>query len=751
MGPLTRTGKRLWLLFTVLSITISATYAQTSPAAGRCAVTSVPAQARAEGLTELLGDILIQCSGSTPGAVLTGNLTVALPVSVTNRVDSANLATASVVFADLGTGFTPLPNPAQIVNNLVVVNGLNITVPASGSYALRISNVRGNVSAYGSNPALSAPINAQLSFTNGSLPVNQSSVTVANVEGGLLATLFNRGSITCSGSPVPSTISLPSLFSAGTFFTSTRVTEGFASAFQAKGPGEDSGTRFLLRFSGAPAGMRFFVPDYVAGSSAATQTAGGDMGVAQSGGAYVPGSGTLLLARVLNADTNGAGGTVLPVPTGSGAIALTTATEVGVAADGSAYAVFEVLDAQASRQESAQIPVFIGMGNVTATATVQETLSIAPLSNVTTASVSAPLPRFSAAIPAGPDCTAVGDCTAGYYPNLSVQAAPIQFTAVAGGAVKELWGYVQVGNTGGGFMPWTATIQYQNGSGWAFLDYSSGVNDHAIRVTADAKGLAAGTYKANLVVTAGGQTATVPITLTVSAAPAGSGTTTTGTGTGSTTTGTGTGSTAGTGTSAPPPAAPSVAINRIVNAATFEATPLVAGSIGTVMGANLAGKNVTVTLDGLNADLLYTSANQINLVVPAGLRGKNSATMVATVDGVSSAPQTVILAPAWPAVFAHGVLNQDNSVNGVGAAAGSGSILQIYATGIPDGATVSVQIAGRKDLIPLYAAAAPNVPGVQQVNVAVPDGVDPGAAPLVVCASTGGQSFCSPAFTLAVQ
>jgi len=703
-----------------------------------------------------LGDILIQCSGSTPGAVLTGNLTVALPVSVTNRVDSANLATASVVFADLGTGFTPLPNTAQIVNNLVVVNGLSISVPASGSYALRISNIRGNAAAYGGNPALVVPIQAQLSFTNGSLPVNQSSVTVAYVEGGLLSTLYNRGSITCSGSPVPSSISLPSLFSAGTFFTSTRVTEGFASAFQAKGPGEDSGTRFLIRFSGAPAGMRFFAPDYVAGSSAAAQTAGGDMGVAQSGGAYVPGSGTLLLARVLNADATGAGGTVLPAPTGSGAIALTSATEVGVGSDGSAYAVYEVLDAQPSRQESAQIPVFIGMGTVTATATVQETLSLAPLSTVTTASTSAPLPRFTASIPSGPDCTAVGDCNAGYYPNLSVQAAPIQFTAVAGGAVKELWGYVQVGNTGGGFMPWTATIQYQNGSGWAFLDYSSGVNDHAIRVTADAKGLAAGTYKANLVVTAGGQTATVPITLTVSPAPAGTGTTgtgtgtTTGTGTG-TTTGTTGGTTAGTGTTAPPAAAPSVAINRIVNAATFEATPLVAGSIGTVMGANLAGKNVTVTLDGLNADLLYTSANQINLVVPAGLRGKNSATMVATVDGVSSASQTVILAPAWPAVFAHGVLNQDNSVNGVGAAAGSGSILQIYATGIPDGATVSVQIAGRKDLIPLYAAAAPNVPGVQQVNVAVPDGVDPGAAQLIVCAATGGQSFCSPAFTLAVR
>jgi uncharacterized protein (TIGR03437 family) len=194
-----------------------------------------------------------------------------------------------------------------------------------------------------------------------------------------------------------------------------------------------------------------------------------------------------------------------------------------------------------------------------------------------------------------------------------------------------------------------------------------------------------------------------------------------------------------------------VTVSRIVNAATFDPTPLVAGSLGTVMGSNLAGKSVAVTFDGVNADLLYSSANQINLLVPASLRGKNSSTMVVTVDGVSSAPQTVILAPAWPAIFAHGVLNQDNSVNAPETAAGSGSILQIYATGISDGATVSVQIGDRTELVPLYAGPAPTVPGVQQVNVAVPEGLGASTAKLVICATTASQPFCSTAYTLAVQ
>jgi uncharacterized protein (TIGR03437 family) len=169
------------------------------------------------------------------------------------------------------------------------------------------------------------------------------------------------------------------------------------------------------------------------------------------------------------------------------------------------------------------------------------------------------------------------------------------------------------------------------------------------------------------------------------------------------------------------------------------------------MGSNLAGKSVSVTFDNIAADVIYSGATQMNLRVPPEMRGKNSANMVVTVDGVASAPQMVVLAPAWPAIFAHGVLNQDNTVNGPEAGAGSGSLLQIYATGIPEGATVSAQIGDRKDLVPAYAGAAPDVPGVQQVNVAVPDGVDASDARLVLCAVVGGQPFCSSAYPLAVK
>ena len=188
-----------------------------------------------------------------------------------------------------------------------------------------------------------------------------------------------------------------------------------------------------------------------------------------------------------------------------------------------------------------------------------------------------------------------------------------------------------------------------------------------------------------------------------------------------------------------------------MNAATFESTPLVSGSLGTLMGSHLAGKSVSVTFDGAAANLLYTSDGQINLQVP-DLGSKASANLLVTVDGVKSDPITVMLSPAWPSVFSHGILNQDNSVNGGASGAKAGSILQIFATGLPDSATVSVQIANRKELGPSsHAGPAPTVPGVQQINVAVPDDLAASGTQLIICASTGGQQYCSAATPLTIQ
>jgi uncharacterized protein (TIGR03437 family) len=717
MGP--RVSLQRTLLYaTSAFLSLFAASAQTT-FGGRCQVVSVPLQVRTEGVTEQFGDVTFVCTGGAPGSVLSGNLTMFFPVLVTNRVDANNQTRDAVVSVDTGTGFAPSTVSGQVSGNSISFNGFSFAVP-NDSINLRVSGIRGNVSqlGLGAQQAITASISSNL-------PINQAQVVVGYPQIGLTATFYDHG-ITCTGSPSPSTLSMTNLFEAGTAFASTRLTEGYASAFEAKQPGADNGVRILVKYSGFPANAHLYVPDAVAGSNAAVPTSGGDLGVPQAVGQYLPGSNTLVLVRVNGADATGAGGLRVFPPQGSGPQVLDSVSEV-LLTNGSGYVVYEVADTNAIIQETAQFPTFIAISKVTAPAVASETVSLAPVSSSGSASASAPIVRFVATTPKS-DCNSLGDCNAAYFPKLLVDTSPKPLTAIAnGGIMTSPPAYITIRNGGGGLLLWTATISYQTGSGWLFMDYPAGVGNGSVRVWADTKSLGAGTYQATVTINGGGAgSQTVPITLTVSAPPP---------------------------APAPPPpvTTPAVTVSSVVNAATFTQTPMVAGSLGTVMGKNFTGKSLTVTFDGTAATVLYASDSQINLQVPAALANKTTANLVVTVDGNSSAPVTVSISPAWPAVFPNGVLNQDNSVNSANRAAKSGDILQIFATGIPKGALVSAQIGDHKDLVPLYAADAPTVPGVQQVNVAVPDGIG-AAASLVLCATVpGGQQFCSTGYQLVVQ
>jgi uncharacterized protein (TIGR03437 family) len=713
--------KRTVLNVCLLQIGICAAFAQLPSSTARCQVSSSPVQVRAEGLTERLGDIVLQCTGSVPGAVFTGNFTLSLPVSVTNRVDANNQTRDAVVSVDLGSGFVPTAIAGQVSGNSISFNGISYTAPASGNVNLRISNVRAAMNQLGYMSAVPAPITASLVS---SLAVDQSQIVVAYSQAGMFASLSSTG-ISCYGSPVPDTLDLPNLFAAGTALASTRVTEGFATAFEARTAGLDTGTRFLVNYSGFPAATHLYIPDAVAGSDALVPTAGGDLNLPQAVGQYLPGSGALVLVRVTGADSTGAGGFAVAPPQGAGPVTLGSVSEV-LLTNGSGYAVYEVAAANPSVQETAQFPTFISLPRSTPPAVAQETIALAPVSSVTTASATAPVPRF-AAVAMQSDCQLFGDCTASVasLPKLLVEASPILIGAVAaGGAMTSPPGSFSVHNAGGGSMAWSISVIYQGGTGWLVFDPPSGTNDATVQVTANTKTLTAGTSLATVIVNAGvAGSQSVAVILTVTAVP----------------------------TPTPPaPVTPTVIVSQVLNAATLQVAPLVPGSLATLMGSHLSGKSVAVTFDGIPATLIYSGDTQINLQVPSALGSRNSTSLVVTVDGVSSTPLTVPLAAAWPAVFPHGVLNQDNQENTPSTAAKSGDILQIFATGIPKLATVSVQIGDHKDLVPLYAGEAPTAPGVQQVNVAVPAGVT-GLLTVEVCATTGGQQYCSPAYPITVQ
>jgi uncharacterized protein (TIGR03437 family) len=199
---------------------------------------------------------------------------------------------------------------------------------------------------------------------------------------------------------------------------------------------------------------------------------------------------------------------------------------------------------------------------------------------------------------------------------------------------------------------------------------------------------------------------------------------------------------------------PPVTVTSLGNAASPWAGPVTPGSLATLKGSRLTGNNVAATFDGLPAKMLYTSESQINLQVPAELGARPRALLVVTVDGTSSAPQSVELASVAPAIFPNGILNENGVPNGPNSPARAGSIIAFWTTALTPAVgqtSVTVRIHDRDGLLPVYAGAAPGLTGVQQVNVLVPEDLPAMTTELAVCATdTAGRRVCSLPVDLAL-
>jgi len=653
---------------------------------------------RAEGLAEPSGDIVLNCVNGMPGATITSNIIVSYNVQVTNRL--VNGAPDIVLTVDTGNGpVVSNVTPSISTANAISFNGVSLVVPPSGSALIHISNVRLNVNYVGAGRAVTA------SLSTSSLSLSTNFVTVAAPTTGLLATYASTG-ITCTGSLLPASITFANLIGTGTNFASTRVTEGFSNAFTVKDATSDTGTRILLQYSNFPSTAHIFIPDYVAGNDAQVPTAAGDIGGAVvSAGQYVPGSGTLLLARVLNADATGAGGFVVGTTASFTAGSMTEVPLTG----GAGTAVYEVIDANNSKQENAQFPTFIGLPTNQAPAVATESVSFGPFNTTPAAAAGLPVPRFAAPAPPS-DCQVVGDCGANYFPVLSATTSGLQFSVSTSG--NFLTSFIQVNNTSGGTLEFAATVTYQGtAQGWLTITNQSGNPNHTtLRLDAQPIGLAQGVYQATVTINAGAAgTQTFPVTFTI-----------------------------GPG---------QITIGSIVNAASFQTGPLVAGSLATIKGSNLGGNTVGVTFNGISGTVIYDSAQQINVQVPSSLASVTSAQVVVTVNGNSSAAVGVPLAAISPGIF--GVLNQDSSLNSPSNPAAGGTVIQIFATGLlsPVSSGPVVTGLGNQGIPTLYSGGQSN--GVQQVNAQLPANASSIPGLLTVCGtSTNAQLVCSPVFAI---
>lgn len=227
------------------------------------------------------------------------------------------------------------------------------------------------------------------------------------------------------------------------------------------------------------------------------------------------------------------------------------------------------------------------------------------------------------------------------------------------------------------------------------------------------------------------------------------------------------------------PGAPAVSIGTnpgpmiipmgVVNAASFSPDAVVSGSVASIFGERLASGvqsatsvplplalgQTRVTINGILMPLFHAGADQINAQVPWEIPS-GPAQVVVTVNGQSSLPASVMIAPAGPGILLNGnnralALNPDGNLNGPLQPAKEGDTIVVYLLGggpvegsVPE--TGAPILEARRILLPFsctvgginapadYLGVVPGSIGLFQANIRVP-ALTPGDHPIVITIS----------------
>ena len=217
---------------------------------------------------------------------------------------------------------------------------------------------------------------------------------------------------------------------------------------------------------------------------------------------------------------------------------------------------------------------------------------------------------------------------------------------------------------------------------------------------------------------------------------------------------------------------PQPVVSAVTSAASYDASGVSPGEIAIVWGTNMGPAALTplqvnsngtlsnsiggvqVFFNGYPSPMIYAVGTQLSAIVPYEVAGQSSVNVVVVYQGNASAPFSVPVALAKPAIFTndtsgHGqgaILNQDYSRNGPSNPAPRGQYVFIYGTG--EGVTTPPGVDGRLSATPLpkaslncsatiggepatlnYCGEAPDATaGLVQVNALIPSSVTPGSA-----------------------
>lgn len=366
-----------------------------------CSATAVPTLVRSEGIAEQTGDILLTCSNITsgngvPALGIIANIRVRLNTNITSNVldEGPPVVTDSILILDELTarpriGYTSTGPFVQAVNQTIYeglllsdteveFQGVVLAEPGSdGAQTIRITNVRGNASALGTNATIFGTVNITGSTT---VPVNNNSLVVADTRPGMKFSVTGGTFKNCEVPDEDPDFSL-------------EFQEGFASAFRPVGEADadnlvpggayrnesgfnpdtldggvlvgngsigqaDQGTRLMAGISGIPSGVTLTVPEQI-------ETDAG-----------------MVLQAVTGTNSDGSGGTV------------TSGADTVDFTDRIVYEVVWVTGLSYSSQETVSVDVDVSydIPGPLGTGVIKGTF--APLSTVFTASADDPEPRF---------------------------------------------------------------------------------------------------------------------------------------------------------------------------------------------------------------------------------------------------------------------------------------------------------------------------------------------------------------------
>jgi len=288
---------RKWLLaFAAVALLLgmgTSAYAQNASAFACTANAGVPPIVRAEGITELVGDLILNCTGGTftPAGlpIPQSNVQIFLNTNITSRTYGGGLSEGILTIDEPFPSAAEIPTPAsaapstgaalsqlgcQAVNsanctiistgagvgatgsyngtaghfnvfqgqqngaNQVVWLGVPIDAPATaGTRVIRITNIRANACQLGVSSTLIPTQIVMFIAVNGSqqVTINQPQQTVAFIQPGLVATNGSKNYVQCiniNANPLLSTSSSVPNGQGGSVTVS--ATEGFASSFKVR-------------------------------------------------------------------------------------------------------------------------------------------------------------------------------------------------------------------------------------------------------------------------------------------------------------------------------------------------------------------------------------------------------------------------------------------------------------------------------------------------------------------------------------